>query len=105
MAECRAADREVTVKGAVVRMYATGTCPYCRRAEALLCSKGVTPEILRVDRDPALRQSMLKLAHGRHTVPQVFINGRHVGGYDDLAALDRRGALDALLQEDGQGDG
>ena len=50
------------VKGAVVRMYATGTCPYCRRAEALLCSKGVTPEILRVDRDPALRQSMLKLA-------------------------------------------
>ncbi|WP_291522973.1 glutaredoxin 3 [Acidithiobacillus sp.] len=89
------------MKGAAVRMYATGICPYCHRAEALLRSKGVTPEIIRVDRDPAQRQIMQKLAHGRHTVPQIFINGQHVGGYDDIAALDRRGALDPLLQEEG----
>ncbi|MHB8116096.1 MAG: glutaredoxin 3 [Acidithiobacillus ferrivorans] len=87
---------------AAVRMYATGACPYCRRAEALLRNKGITPEIIRVDRDLVQRQAMQKLAHGRHTVPQIFINGQHVGGYDDIAALDRRGVLDLLLQEAGR---
>ncbi len=87
---------------AVVRVYATGACPYCHRAEMLLRSKGITPEIIRVDGDPMQRQAMQKLASGRHTVPQIFINGRHVGGYDDIAALDRRGALDPLLQDGGQ---
>ncbi|MBU2841942.1 glutaredoxin 3 [Acidithiobacillus thiooxidans] len=83
---------------AEVLMYATGTCPYCHRAEALLRSKGVNPQIVRVDHNPALRREMQQRAHGRHTVPQIFINGQHVGGSDDLAALNHRGALDALLQ-------
>ncbi len=90
------------MKGAAVRMYATGVCPYCHRAEVLLRSKGVTPEIIRVDRDPAQRQTMQRLAHGRRSVPQIFINDQHVGGYDDIAALDRRGALDTLLQQEGR---
>lgn len=88
--------------GAAVRMYVTGVCPYCRRAEALLRNKGIAPEIIRVDRDAAQRQTMQNLAHGRRSVPQIFINGQHVGGYDDIAAMDRRGALDPLLQETGR---
>ena len=82
---------------AKVVMYATGVCPYCHRAESLLRSKGVAPEIIRVDQNPSLRQEMRQRAGGRHTVPQIFINGQHVGGSDDLSALDRRGDLDALL--------
>lgn len=83
---------------AEVVMYATGACPYCHRAEALLRSKGVNPTVIRVDQNPALRREMQQRAHGRHTVPQIFINGLHVGGSDDLAALNHRGGLDSMLQ-------
>ena len=82
---------------AKIVMYSTGVCPFCQRAEMLLKSKGVTEiEKIRVDLDPALRQEMMQKT-GRRTVPQIYIGERHVGGYDDLAALDRAGQLDPLL--------
>ncbi len=81
-----------------VLMYSTPTCPYCRMAESLLRSKGVAPQQIRVDRDPQQRQIMMTRSHGRHTVPQIFIGEQHVGGYDDLAALDKKGLLDGLLR-------
>ena len=78
-------------------MYASGTCPFCVRAEMLLKAKGVAEiEKVRVDLDPQQRDEMMKKT-GRRTVPQIFIGGTHVGGYDDLAALDRSGKLDPLL--------
>lgn len=81
-----------------VKMYTTAVCPYCQRAKQLLQSRGVqTIEELRVDTDPALRTQMMEIT-GRRTVPQIFIGSTHVGGYDDLAALDGRGELVALLQ-------
>lgn len=80
-----------------VRMYSTGVCGYCRRAEALLQARGVTQiETLRVDQDPQLLAEMVRNT-GRRTVPQIYIGERHIGGYDDLAAIDREGALQALL--------
>ena len=80
-----------------IRMYATATCPYCIRAEQLLLDKGVTGlDKIRVDLDPARREEMMKLS-GRRTVPQIFIGDYHVGGCDDLFALDRAGKLDPLL--------
>jgi len=83
--------------GARVRMYSSGFCPFCRRAEALLAARGVKQiETLRVDLDPHLLAEMVR-ATGRRTVPQIFINEQHVGGYDDLAAMDREGALANLL--------
>jgi glutaredoxin 3 len=79
-------------------MYSTAMCPYCVRAERLLLARGVGAiEKLRVDLDPALRQEMIRVT-GRRTVPQIFIGDRHVGGFDELAALDREGQLPALLQ-------
>ena len=82
---------------AKVLMYSTGVCPYCQMAERLLKSKGVTQiEKVRVDLEPARRQEMTERT-GRRTVPQIYVGERHVGGYDDLAALDRAGGLDALL--------
>jgi glutaredoxin 3 len=81
-----------------VRMYTSGYCPYCVQAERLLRSKGVDDiEKLRVDTDPALRTEMMEKT-GRRTVPQIFIGDFHVGGCDDLHALDREGKLDPLLQ-------
>ena len=78
-------------------MYATRTCPYCIRAEALLNHKGVTDiDKILVDADPSRRAEMME-ASGRHTVPQIFIDGTHVGGCDDLFALEQAGKLDALL--------
>jgi len=78
-------------------MYATGVCPYCMRAEMLLKSKGVADiEKIRVDLDPLRRDEMLQRT-GRRTVPQIYIGDTHVGGFDDLAALDRAGKLDPLL--------
>ncbi|AVZ78636.1 glutaredoxin 3 [Zoogloeaceae bacteirum Par-f-2] len=78
-------------------MYATGVCPYCVRAEALLKRKGVSNlEKIRIDLDPARRDEMMQLT-GRRTVPQIFIGDYHVGGCDDLYALDRAGKLDPLL--------
>lgn len=82
---------------AKILMYSTAVCPYCIRAEQLLRSKGVTEiEKLRVDLQPQLSEEMIAKT-GRRTVPQIYINGTHVGGYDDIAALDRAGKLDELL--------
>ena len=81
-----------------VLMYATAACPFCQSAERLLVGKGVTIEKIRVDLQPELRAEMTKKAGGRRTVPQIWIGERHVGGCDDLYALDRQGELDPLLQ-------
>ena len=81
-----------------IRMYATATCPYCIRAEQLLLDKGVDGlDKIRVDLDPSRREEMMKLS-GRRTVPQIFIGDYHVGGCDDLFALERAGKLDPLLR-------
>ena len=80
-----------------VLMYSTGVCPYCQRAEALLKARGVTAiEKVRVDLEPARRDEMVERT-GRRTVPQIFIGETHVGGFDDLSALDREGRLTPLL--------
>jgi glutaredoxin 3 len=82
---------------AKVMMYATGVCPFCLMAERLLRAKGVAAiEKVRVDLEPARREEMVQRT-GRRTVPQIYVGDRHVGGYDDLAALDRAGGLDPLL--------
>lgn len=82
---------------AKVMMYSTGVCPYCVMAERLLKSRGVAEiEKVRVDLDPERRQEMMQRT-GRRTVPQIYVGERHVGGYDDLAALDRSGGLEPLL--------
>jgi glutaredoxin 3 len=80
-----------------VLMYATAACPFCQSAERLLVAKGAQIEKIRVDLEPELRAEMTKKS-GRHTVPQIWIGERHVGGCDDLYALDREGRLDALLE-------
>jgi len=78
-------------------MYTTATCPYCIRAKALLAQRGVVAiDEIRVDLNPAERERMVQ-ATGRRTVPQIFIGDTHVGGCDDLVALDQRGALMPLL--------
>lgn len=82
---------------AIVEMYTTQVCPYCVRAKDLLKRKGVEVTEIRVDLDDAKRDEMLARAQGRRTVPQIFINGTHVGGSDDLHALDSKGELDAML--------
>jgi len=80
-----------------VKMYCTAVCPYCQMAERLLNKKGVTAiEKIRVDLDPAQREHMMQIT-GRRTVPQIFIGDRHVGGFDDLSALDAAGELEPLL--------
>lgn len=80
-----------------VRMYSTAICPYCIMAERLLLSKGVSQiEKLRVDLDSALRAEMMEKTR-RRTVPQIYIGETHVGGFDDLARMDRSGDLDKLL--------
>ena len=82
---------------AKVTMYATGVCPYCQMAERLLRAKGVADiQKIRIDLEPARREEMMQRT-GRRTVPQIYVGERHVGGYDDLAALDRAGGLDPLL--------
>jgi len=81
-------------------MYTTAVCPYCLMAERLLNSKGVEIEKVRVDLEPARRAEMMEKT-GRRTVPQIYIGETHVGGYDDLAALDRAGKLDPLLNAQG----
>jgi glutaredoxin 3 len=80
-----------------IKMYTTEVCPYCIRAKALLAQRGVGHiEEIRVDLDPAQRDTMIGLT-GRRTVPQIFIGDTHVGGCDDLVALDQRGALVPML--------
>ncbi len=80
-----------------VTMYTTGYCPYCANAERLLQSRGVT-EInkIQIDTDPALRMEMMEKT-GRRTVPQIYIDDQHIGGFDDLRALDLSGGLEPLL--------
>ncbi len=80
-----------------VEIYTTPLCGYCHAAKRLLGQKEVPFTEMDVSRDPELRQAMMKRANGRHTVPQIFIGGAHVGGYDELAALERQGKLDPLL--------
>ena len=78
-------------------MYSTGFCPYCVRARMLLDRKGVTYKEIRVDHDPQLRAEMMERSR-RNTVPQIFIGDYHVGGCDDMFALEQRGELDTLLE-------
>lgn len=80
-----------------VEIYTTQTCPYCLAAKRLLTKKGVAFTEIDVGRDPALREAMTRRANGGRTVPQIFIGGQHVGGCDDLHALDHAGGLDPLL--------
>ncbi|MBY0235490.1 MAG: glutaredoxin 3 [Burkholderiaceae bacterium] len=83
---------------AAVKMYTTQVCPYCVRAKSLLKQRGVEQiEEIRIDLDPTARDAMMALT-GRRTVPQIFIGDTHVGGCDDLIALDQKGGLQSLLQ-------
>jgi glutaredoxin 3 len=80
-----------------ITMYSTGVCPYCQMAERLLKAKGVTEiEKVRIDLDPVKRDEMMEKT-GRRTVPQIYIGDKHVGGFDDLSALDKAGELVTLL--------
>ena len=89
-----------SAKMQTVVMYCTALCPFCGMADRLLAKKGVTDvERIRVDREPALREEMIRRT-GRRTVPQIYIGDFHVGGYDDLSRLERAGGLDSLLQGD-----
>jgi glutaredoxin 3 len=81
-----------------VLMYTTRFCPYCVMAKRLLDIKGVTVDEVRIDEDVARRDEMMRIT-GRRTVPQIFVGDTHVGGCDDLQALERAGKLDALLQD------
>jgi glutaredoxin 3 len=84
-----------------VEIYTKFGCPYCARAKRLLEEKGVDYEEYELNSAPGKREEMLERAPGRTTVPQIFIAGRHVGGSDDLAELDRSGRLDAMLEGEG----
>ena len=83
---------------ASVLMYCTAACPFCQSAEQLLLKKGARIEKVRVDLEPARRAEMTQKSGGRRTVPQIWIGSRHVGGCDDLYALERQGKLDPLLE-------
>jgi glutaredoxin 3 len=80
-----------------IEIYTKAFCPYCARAKALFASKRAEIEEFDITMDPDLRSKMITRANGKTTVPQIFIDGRHIGGSDDLAALDARGGLDPLL--------
>ncbi len=82
---------------AKIEIYTTPTCPYCTAAKMLLKRKGVSYDETDVSRDPALRMAMTQRAGGRRSVPQIFIDDQHMGGSDDIHALDRAGKLDGLL--------
>lgn len=84
-----------------VEIYTTGYCPYCSAAKSLLKRKGVEFKEIDLGRDYAKRDEMIKRSNGRVTVPQIFIGPVHVGGSDDLHALERAGRLDALLADKG----
>jgi glutaredoxin 3 len=81
-----------------IEIYSTAICPYCIAAKNLLKAKGLSWREIRIDTDPAARTAMLERSAGRRTVPQIFINGTHVGGFDDLAQADRSGTLAKLLE-------
>ena len=86
---------------AKVEIYTKFGCPYCARAKSLLDEKGVDYEEFEINSTPGKREEMLGRANGRTTVPQIFIDGRHVGGSDDLAALEGSGQLESMLAEAG----
>jgi glutaredoxin 3 len=79
-----------------IEIYTKATCPFCHRAKALLQSKGAQFNEIAIDNDPKKREEMIERS-GRTTVPQIFIDGQHIGGCDDLHALDAKGGLDSLL--------
>ncbi len=85
---------------AKVEIYTKPTCPYCIRAKALLSKKGVSFEEIDIAQYPERRAEMIERSHGATTVPEIFINGQHIGGCDDLHALDAAGELDELLVKD-----
>jgi glutaredoxin 3 len=80
-----------------VKIYSKNWCPYCRSAKQLLTEKRIAFEEIDIERQPEARAAMIQESGGRTTVPQIFIGGRHIGGCDDLYALDAEGGLDALL--------
>ncbi|HCP80953.1 glutaredoxin 3 [Octadecabacter ascidiaceicola] len=82
---------------ATVEIYTTPICGFCHRAKRLLSSKGVSFTEIDVMQDPSRRAEMMQRANGGRTVPQIFIDGQHIGGSDEMAALDRAGKLDPLL--------
>jgi glutaredoxin 3 len=88
---------------AKIQVYTTTYCPYCIRAKSLLHSKGVAFEEIDVTGDPALRETMVRLAGGRRTVPEIFVDGKIIGGYDELRALEAEGKLDELLGSAAEG--
>lgn len=81
-----------------IEIYTTAICPYCVAAKNFLVAKGARYEEVRVDRDRERFAEMLQRSNNRRTVPQIFIGGTHVGGFDDMVALDRAGGLDPLLR-------
>ena len=81
-----------------ITIYTKPACPYCAAAKALLKSKGQTFDEINVEADAQKKEEMIEKSGGRLTVPQVFINGQHIGGFDDLKALDQRGELASLLR-------
>ena len=81
-----------------VVMYVTLFCPYCDRAKALLAQKGIIPVVIDISTDDQKRQDMIERSQGRKTVPQIFIDDRHIGGCDELYDLNKKGQLDELLQ-------
>ena len=80
-----------------IEIYTTPFCPYCMMAKSLLQSKGVEWEEIDLMSDPARREEMMTRAEGRHTVPQIFVNGSGLGGYDEISHLDRQGKLNEIL--------
>lgn len=80
-----------------VEIYEKPSCPYCRKAKALLLAKGARVSVTDVSTDDVKHREMIRRSGGRQTVPQIFVGGRHIGGSDDLYDLDRRGKLDTLL--------
>ncbi len=82
---------------AKVEMYVTQTCPYCTKAKSLLDMKGAKYDVIDISGDDDARMALVKKADGRRTVPQIFIDGEAIGGFDDLNALNQSGALDAML--------
>ena len=80
-----------------IEIYSTAICPYCVAAKSYLTGKGQKYTEIRVDLDPRRREEMLERSNMRRTVPQIFIDGKHIGGFDDLVALDRAGGLEPLL--------
>ncbi len=95
----RALEGGANPRMAKIEVYSSFLCGYCARAKSLLESKGVAYDDLDVFTDPGKRQEMIERAGGRTSVPQIFIGGQHIGGCDELYALERQGQLDALLEQ------